>query len=330
MTDDYWLPDRGERSTPSRSEEQTARIPTAGAPNDPIHAPSADTSFAAGPYAQQPPPGQETQPTSREDFGPPTAANPGYQQQHPAQGAHAPQGQQQARTQSAVGAVQVTTSKVAEQVRSMPWQVRAMRLPGLLALVAGLFTLISLLTKWVLLRVADQGVSIALTISPFRGVSGVGGNRFTEAAALNELGSDAVESLAWLSRIVGGLTVIALVLILVAGYLILRGKRPLIGPPLLVAGTLVLVYARLLVRSALEMSDAFQEITQSAIGTLSATDRVLMELAGVSLDFPEIEVLSRAGFSLTTVAVWLLALAIVIYFAMIIYREIVRMKRWEQ
>lgn len=268
---------------------------------------------------QQPPPQQSYPPQHGQFTGGfnPHSGQPGSGP-YPAYGRTDGFGPQQA----APGAMAMT-SRVTSQVAAMPWQEKVMRLPGILGMLAALLLLISTVTNWWEFGMRAEGTVFGLAISPFRGVSGTSGSSFTDAAMLNDFTSEEISGIEQFGLVVGVLLVVAAVVLAAAGTLVAMGRSAVLGPALLVLGVLLVVQARL--TSA--MLDNASDLLGSAGGILGgATDDfagALMEGLGLSFVIDP-----GAGVWLSAVAMWLVWIGVLIYFGMIIYREVVRVRRW--
>ena len=221
-------------------------------------------------------------------------------------------------TDRTMARAQVMAQGVARQVRSMPWQERVIRAPGVAAVVAGILTLLSLVFPWMTLVNDDmwndplyRGAKIG--IGPFRLPYLFGG----EYSILGE-SMDFDEELVSTGSVVtlGILVTFAALCMLIGGFLLARATLPELGAGLVVAALTSLGWARL----------PFS-ITNNLLD-LARKDSVFHE------DFFDGElgrsviVRSGIGLHLTTLALWLLALALLVFLGMVVYREIIRIRRW--
>src|SRR5699024_8625494 len=127
---------------------------------------------------------------------------------------------------------------------SMPWQARVMRMPGGLAVVAGLLTLLSCLFSWWAVFDRSTGGLIEYSLAPFRGVSASSGSRWSDMAALNSLDGDDVEAIRALTVYVGIMLVVAALCLIAGGLLVALDRVHTLGAGLMLLGTVFLGYAR--------------------------------------------------------------------------------------
>ena len=264
-------------------------------------------------YAQPPEHGQFTQ-----GFNP----TPGY----PGSGPYPAYGRQEdlgARFAAAGAGAAAMTTRVTSQVSAMPWQEKVMRLPGVLGVLAGLLVLISTVTTWWRFGFSGGGNIYGFEISPFLGFSASTGHQFTDAAMMQTFTTDEIESIENISLVIGVLLVVAALILIIAGMLVAMGKAVTLGPAMLVLGLLVLVVARL----ASEMAGNFSETVQglsSILGSFGLPDDDPFGFSALG----SVVVEAGLGVGITTFALWLLALALIVYGGMIIYREVVHIRRW--
>ncbi|WP_182636782.1 hypothetical protein [Dietzia sp. SLG310A2-38A2] len=200
----------------------------------------------------------------------------------------------------------------------MPWQERMLRLPGFLAVISGVFALLSCLFPWWALFDRSGGSLIEYSIAPFRGVSASSGSRWSDMAAINTLAQDDLELARAITVSVGLALVIAALSLIVGGILVARARMQVVGISLTLFGAVILGYARVPSEMVGNVADAASDIS-SAIGSEFS---LAADLVGSMV--PE----ARFGLGLSTFALTLAALGLVIYVAMIAYRETIRIKRW--
>ena len=266
--------------------------------------------------------------------GPPTASPQweaqGYSQgpvqnpvQNPAQGQTYPQagyqqpGYQQPGQQQSGAAAAMATNTV-RRVKSMPWQERVMRLPGALAVFAGLLTLLSCLFSWWAVFDRASGDLIEYTVAPFRGISASSGSRWGDMAAMNSLSGSELETAQNFTISIGVLLVVAALCLVAGGLLIALARAQLFGASLMLLGTVFLGYARI----PAELVGNVAKLASDAGSALSDPTGIFSDLFGSII--PE----ARFGLGLSTFAMTIMTLALLIYLGMIIYRETIRIRRW--
>ncbi|WP_010539791.1 hypothetical protein [Dietzia alimentaria] len=233
---------------------------------------------------------------------PPGYPHPGYPQP----------GQQYA------GAAAAIATNSARRVKSMPWQERVMRLPGALAVLAGLLTLMSCLFSWWAMFDRSMGEMVEYTVAPFRGVSASSGSRWGDMAMMNSLSGSDLDSVRAITISIGILLVVAALCLVAGGVLVAIARAQLLGASLMLLGTVFLGYARI----PSEMVGNLAEATTKAGSALTDPTDVFSDLFGSII--PE----ARFGLGLSTFAMTLMTLALLIYLGMIIYRETIRIRRW--
>ncbi|EYT61933.1 hypothetical protein H483_0112195 [Dietzia sp. UCD-THP] len=228
------------------------------------------------------------------------------------------QGPDHSSTDQWVASAAGAAGQTARRVQSMPWQERLLRLPGVLAVTSGVFALLSCLFPWWALFDRSGGSLIEYSVAPFRGVSASSGSRWSDMAAINTLDQDDLEVARVLTVSVGLALVVAAVTLIAGGILIARGRMQAVGISLILFGAVTLGYARVPSEIVGNVSDAASDIS-SAIG---AEFSLVAELVGSMV--PE----ARLGLGLSTFALTLAALGIIVYLVMIAYRETIRITRW--
>lgn len=204
------------------------------------------------------------------------------------------------------------------QVRSMPWQARVMRMPGGLAVVAGLLTLLSCLFSWWAVFDRSTGGLIEYSLAPFRGVSASSGSRWSDMAALNSLDGDDVEAIRALTVYVGIMLVVAALCLIAGGLLVALDRVHTLGAGLMLLGTVFLGYARVPAEAVGNLADAIGEASSGIFGSADLLGGLL------SAFMPE----ARLGLGLSTFALVIMTIALLVYLGMIIYREFIRIRRW--
>lgn len=204
------------------------------------------------------------------------------------------------------------------RVRSMPWQERVMRVPGGLAVLAGLLTLLSCLFSWWAVFDRSTGGFIEYSLAPFRGVSVSSGSRWSDMAALNSLDPDEMEAIRAITMYVGIMLVVAALCLVAGGLLVALGRSRTLGVALMLLGTVFLGYARIPAEMVGNVADAVGEATSGFFGSADLLGGLL------SAFIPE----ARLGLGLSTLALVLMAIALLVYLGMIIYREFIRIGRW--
>lgn len=245
----------------------------------------------------------------------------GHQPAGPQQPSAAPQfpgNQQFPGPQQPTGAAAVMSSGTVRRVRSMPWQERALRLPGALAVFAGLLTLLSCLFSWWAVFDRSMGDLIEYTVTPFRGVSASSGSRWSDMAAMNALSASELEVAENFTIAVGFLLVVSALCMVVGGLLILLARAQLVGVSLTLLGAVFLGYARI----PSEMVGSMATLATDARSALTDPAGPFSDLFGSII--PE----ARFGLGLATFALTIVTLALLIYLGMIIYRETIRIRRW--
>ena len=220
--------------------------------------------------------------------------------------------------QQYAGAAAAIATNTARRVKSMPWQEWVMRLPGALAVLAGLLTLMSCLFSWWAVFDRSMGDMIEYTVAPFRGVSASSGSRWGDMAAMNSLSGSDLDSVRAITVSIGILLVVAALCLVAGGVLIALARSQLLGATLMLLGTVFLGYARI----PSEMVGNLAEATTRAGSALTDPTDVFSDLFGSII--PE----ARFGLGLSTLAMTLMTLALIIYLGMIIYRETIRIRRW--
>ena len=276
--------------------------------------------------SEVPPPGPV--PGSRSDSGPePTRQFPqsdgnstAYSQWEATAPAPGLQGQMhpQAGQQQYAEAAAAMATNTMRRVRSMPWQERVMRLTGTMAVFAGALTLLSCLFSWWAMFDRSMGTMVEYTVAPFRGVSASGGSRWGEMAAMNSLSSSDLSAVRSLSITVGVVLVVAALCLVAGGLLIAFDRAQLLGASLMLAGSVFLGYARV----PSESLGNIGALASDANSALSDPSGIFSEL------FASIIPEARFGLGLSTFALTIITLALLIYLGMIIYRETIRIRRW--
>lgn len=287
MADDDGAPGSG----PPSGEDPTTRIPRAE--TDPAQA-----------YAQQ---GQQQ-----------WAPQPNPTQEFPQQGYPGGQAQFTSTPAQFGPAATAFAGQTVRQVRSMPWQERVMRLPGGLAVLAGLLTLLSCLFSWWAVFDRSMGGFIEYTLAPFRGVSVSSGSRWSDMAALNSLDGDEVEAIRAITMYMGVMLVVAALCLVAGGLLVVLGRSRTLGAALMLLGTVFLGYARMPAEMVGNLADTITEVSSGFFGSADLLGGLLSSL------IPE----ARLGLGLSTLALIIMAIALLIYLGMIIYRESIRIRRW--
>lgn len=200
----------------------------------------------------------------------------------------------------------------------MPWQEWVLRLPGILAVISGVLVLLSCLFPWWSLFDRSGGALVEYSMAPFRGLSASSGSRWSDMAALNALSPDGVE-MAKAVTLAVGLALVASALTLIAGgVLVAMGRRSVLGIALVLFGAVVLGYARV----PSEMVGGVAEAVSGVGAAFGAESLLVAELVGSMI--PE----ARFGLGLSTTAMTLVTIGLVVYVGMIIYRETLRIRRW--
>lgn len=233
----------------------------------------------------------------------------GYQQTGPNRFAGAPQ---------QAGAAAAMATDTVRRVQSMTWQERVMRLPGAMAVFAGLLTLMSCLFAWWAVFDRSMGDLAEYTVTPFRGISASSGSRWGDMAAMNSLSTSDLNAARTLTVSIGILLVVAALCLVAGGLLIALARAQLLGASLMLLGTVFLGYARI----PAEMVGNLAKTATEAGSALSDPTGIFSELFGSII--PE----ARFGLGLSTFAMTLMTLALLTYLGMIIYRETIRIRRW--
>lgn len=233
----------------------------------------------------------------------------GYQQTGPNRFAGAPQ---------QAGAAAAMATDTVRRVQSMTWQERVMRLPGAMAVFAGLLTLMSCLFAWWAVFDRSMGDLAEYTVAPFRGISASSGSRWGDMAAMNSLSTSDLNAARTLTVSIGVLLVVAALCLVAGGLLIALARAQLLGASLMLLGTVFLGYARI----PAEMVGNLAKTATEAGSALSDPTGIFSELFGSII--PE----ARFGLGLSTFAMTLMTLALLTYLGMIIYRETIRIRRW--
>lgn len=280
-----------------------------------------------GDQPDDPGPGSSENPTARfPQAGYPAqgAPGPGHPVQGPApqddvigRAPHGPGPGGSAPEQFAASAA-VVAGRAAQRVQRMPWQERALRLPGVLAIISGAVTLLSCLFPWWALFDRSEGSLVEYSIAPFRGVSASSGSRWSDMAAINTLSQDDLEAAQALTVSVGVALVLAALTLIAGGILVARGRMQVLGISLVLFGTVLLGYARV----PSEILGNVAEATSNVTSTLGGELAMIADLVGSVV--PE----ARFGLGLSTLALTVATLGLVVYVAMIAYRETIRIRRW--
>lgn len=246
------------------------------------------------------PPQPAGAPHDEHDYGPPA---PGY----PAPG-----------PDNTMARAQGMAQGVARQVRSMPWQERVIRAPGVAAVVAGVLTMLSLVFPWMTMVNEDmwndplyRGAKIG--IGPFR-VPYLFGGEYSILGETIDLDLAPFDTGGVVT--LGLLVSFAALCMLVGGFLLARATLPEFGAGLVVAALTALGWARLPFSIANNLFD------------LARRDTVFHEEFFNGGLGRSVIVKSGIGLHLTTLALWILALALVVFLGMVVYREVIRMRRW--
>lgn len=253
----------------------------------------------------------------------PGYAQPEYAQPDYTQPGYAQPGQQSgpnrfAGAQQHAGAAAAVATDTVRRVKSMPWQERVMRLPGAMAVFAGLLTLMSCLFAWWAAFDRTMGDMIEYTITPFRGISASSGSRWGDMAAMNSLSGSELDTARSFTISIGILLVIAALCMVAGGLFIALNRAQIIGASLMLLGTVFLGYARV----PAETVGSIAKLATDAGTSMSDPTGLYSELFGSLI--PE----ARFGLGLSTFALVLMTLALLIYLGMIIYRETIRIRRW--
>ena len=234
---------------------------------------------------------------------------PGQQQSDPSRFAGA---------QQHAGAAAAMATDTVRRVQSMPWQERVMRLPGAMAVFAGLLTLLSCLFSWWAVFDRSMGDLIEYTIAPFRGISASSGSRWGDMAAMNSVSQSDLDAARALTISVGVVLVVAALCLVAGGLLVAIARARLLGASLMLLGTVFLGYARI----PAEMVGGIADLASDAGAALVDPTGLYSDLFGPII--PE----ARFGLGLSTFAMTIMTLALLIYLGMIIYRETIRIRRW--
>ena len=282
-----------------------------------------DPGAGSGPEPTRQFPAHEGRPAAYSQWQSPETGYAATAQQYP-QAGYQQAGYQQsgpnqfAAAQQHAGAAAAVATDTVRRVRSMPWQERVMRLPGAIAVLAGLLTLLSCLFAWWAVFDRTMGELIEFTVSPFRGVSASSGSRWGDMAAMNSLSGSELDTARTITIAVGFLLVIAALCMVAGGLLIALNRAQVIGAALMLLGTVFLGYARI----PAEIVGGVADLATDAGAAVSDPTGLYSELFGSLI--PE----ARFGLGLSTFALVLMTLALLIYLGMIIYRETIRIRRW--
>lgn len=272
----------------------------------------------SGPEPTRQFPAHEGPPAAYSQWQSPETGYAAPAQQYPQAGYQQSGPNQFAAPQQHAGAAAAMATDTVRRVRSMPWQERVMRLPGAIAVLAGLLTLLSCLFAWWAVFDRTMGELIEFTVSPFRGVSASSGSRWGDMAAMNSLSGSELDTARNITIAVGLLLVIAALCMVAGGLLIALNRAQVIGAALMLLGTVFLGYARI----PAEIVGGVADLASDAGAAVSDRTGLYWELFGSLI--PE----ARFGLGLSTFALVLMTLALLIYLGMIIYRETIRIRRW--
>ena len=272
----------------------------------------------SGPEPTRQFPAHEGPPAAYSQWQSPETGYAATAQQYPQAGYQQSGPNQFAAPQQHAGAAAAMATDTVRRVRSMPWQERVMRLPGAIAVLAGLLTLLSCLFAWWAVFDRTMGELIEFTVSPFRGVSASSGSRWGDMAAMNSLSGSDLDIARNITIAVGLLLVIAALCMVAGGLLIALNRAQVIGAALMLLGTVFLGYARI----PAEIVGGVADLASDAGAAVSDRTGLYWELFGSLI--PE----ARFGLGLSTFALVLMTLALLIYLGMIIYRETIRIRRW--
>lgn len=193
-----------------------------------------------------------------------------------------------------------------------------MRLPGAMAVFAGLLTLMSCLFAWWAGFDRSMGDMMEYTIAPFRGISASSGSRWGDMAAMNSLSGSDLDAARNFTISIGLLLVIAALCMVAGGLLIALNRAQITGASLMLLGTVFLGYARI----PAETVGSIAKLASDAGSAMSDPTGIYSDLFGSLI--PE----ARFGLGLSTFALAIMTLALLIYLGMIIYRETIRTRRW--
>lgn len=208
--------------------------------------------------------------------------------------------------------------QTAKRVQSMPWQERVMRLPGVFAVVAGFLALLSCLFPWWSMFQRDSSGVYEYSIAPFRGLRVSSANRFGDLAALNTFTRDELDTFRSITITIGSVLLIAALCLIIGGVLVALARTQVVAITLVVFGAVLLGYARV----PSQIIGNFVEAASDATSMLSNEFGIIGELAASAL--PE----ARFGLGLSTAALVLATIGILIFVGMIAYRETIRIRRW--
>lgn len=204
------------------------------------------------------------------------------------------------------------------RVRSMSWQELMLRIPGALAILSGVFVLIACAIPWHSMFRSGSGQHFEVAVAPFRGMYVKGGSRWSDPLLQASFGDEMLNDVHEVTIGVGATLVVAALLLLLGGLAVATLRFQTAGMCSIVLGLVALGYARIssgIVGNVVEGGKEFLSTADDFVGT-----------SGKSIDslLPQ----PALGLGVSTFALWVAALAVVVYLAMIVYREWIRFRRW--
>ena len=233
------------------------------------------------------------------------------------------------RVSTGAGAV---AGRAVSRVRGMSWQELALRIPGAVAVLAGVCCLLSCFFPWHSIFQTEGDRPLEIAVAPFRGAYVSGASRLTEQLIGNTFDSEALDTLGEVTMYVGVLVVIAALLFVLGGLAVATNRYSTAGFCAIVTGIVVLGYARVVSGVVGNFAEVGHDIA-SAAGVLDPD--LLESISGGDLGYIDLQdivekFIPEAGFGLglTTFALWIAVIGVVVYLAMIVYREWIRFQRW--